>query len=253
MDLGIQNKVALVTGASKGIGLAVARGLASEGAHVVLSARGAEDLRDAVRELEQSGGAVTGIQGDVSHADGVAELLTELRQAVGDPDILVVNAGGPPTGPAAELPDEAWLQGYELTLMSAVRLARAVLPVMKERRWGRIVNITSVSVVRPIPNLTLSNSLRAAVTGYVRTLAREVASYGVTVNNVAPGYTATERLAEVFDSKEAVDAFVQRIPIKRLATPDEIAAMVTFLASVKAAYVTGQTMLVDGGYADAAV
>jgi 3-oxoacyl-[acyl-carrier protein] reductase len=249
MDLGIRGKLALVTGASQGIGRAVAHGLAAEGAKVVLSARGEGALAGAVEEIRLAGGEAFGLSADVSKAEEVEDLMKRLRHYHGDPAILVINAGGPPSGLAAELDDEAWARGFELTLMSAVRLARGVLPAMREKGWGRIINITSLSVREPVARLALSNTLRAGVTGFAKTLANEVALDGVTVNNVAPGYTATERLDELFKDEEARIKLVQRIPVGRLARPEEIASAAVFLASEKAGYMTGQTLLVDGGFA----
>ena len=247
MDFGIAGTVALVTGASRGIGRAVAEGLAREGAKVMMSARRPGPLEEAAAALRSDGLEVASHPADVTSPEAIDRLLTAVRTRYGDPDILVVNAGGPPSGLPSDVSEEDWQRGFSLTLMSAVRLGRTVLPAMRARRWGRIVNITSLSVREPIPSLTLSNAYRAAVTGYARTLATEVAVDGVTVNNVAPGYTATESLEEVVDTAEAKQRLVQRIPARRLAEPAEIAAMVAFLASRQAAYVTGQTLLVDGG------
>ncbi len=246
MDLGIAGKTALVTGGSKGIGFAVARVLAAEGARVCVSARGEADLQQAVERVRLAGGEAFGVAADVSRAEGVETLLGRVAQRHGAPDILVVNAGGPPAGRAETTPDEAWAEGYDLTLMSAVRLARRAVPAMKTNAWGRVVMITSLSVKQPLPNLTLSNALRAAVTGFAKTLSGEVAASGVTVNTVGPGYTATERLAELFDD-EAAQRLLDAIPAKRFATPEEIAAAVVFLTSQQAAYITGQTLIVDGG------
>ena len=162
-------------------------------------------------------------------------------------DVPVANAGGPPTGLPSNLDDAAWARATELTLMSAVRLARGVLPGMRERGWGRIVNLTSLSVKQPINDLTLSNALRSAVTAFARTLANEVAGEGVTVNAVAPGYTATERLEELFADDYARARLLASIPAKRFATPREVAAAAVFLCSQQAAYLTGQTLVVDGG------
>ena len=247
MDLGIAGRVALVTGASQGIGRQVAFELAREGATVALNARNPESLSAAAEEVRSAGSSVTTHVADVSRADAVARLVAEVQQQSGPIDILVVNAGGPPTGQAASLGDDAWVIGYELTLMSAVRLAREVLSGMRARRFGRIVNITSLAVRAPIARLTLSNAFRAAVTGFAKTLSSEVAAEGVTVNNVAPGYTATERLDEVVADDEARQALLASIPAQRLATATEIAAAVAFLASQRAGYITGQTLLVDGG------
>ena len=247
MDLHIKNKVALVTGASQGIGRAVAVGLAREGARVVLSARGKAGLDGAVEAVRLAGGEAFGAPADVSEPEAVDALLERVARRFGGVDILVVNAGGPPAGPATDLGDEAWARGFELTLMSAVRLSRAALPHMRSRGWGRIINVTSLSVREPILNLTLSNAFRASVTGFAKTLSTEVAAAGVTVNNVAPGYTATERLEELFEDEGAKDRLISTIPAGRFATPEEIAAAVAFLASEGAAYITGQTLLVDGG------
>jgi 3-oxoacyl-[acyl-carrier protein] reductase len=246
MDLQIQGKVALVTGASKGIGAAVAEGLAQEGVTLVMNARGKDALNAKAEHIRQTTGAeVITIAGDVASAEGIKTLF----DALGDkhPDILVTNAGGPPAGQAATLTEAQWASGYDLTLMSPVRLAYAALPTMQKRAWGRIINITSLSVREPVANLTLSNAYRAAVTGFAKTLSTEIIAQGITVNNVGPGYTDTERLNELFADDAAKTAFSANIPAKRLATPAEVAAAAVFLASTQAAYITGQTVMVDGG------
>lgn len=247
MNLQMAGKVALVSGASQGIGRAVAAALATEGARVVLSARGEEALQEAVTEIRLAGGEAFGVAADVSRAEEIEKLLERIAGLLAPPAIVVVNSGGPPGGAAQELTDDAWRTGFDLTLMSAVRLSRAALPAMQEQGWGRIINITSLSVKQPIARLTLSNALRAAVTGFAKTLSDEVAAQGITVNNVAPGYTATERLEELFDEEGARADLLARIPARRFATPEEIAAAAAFLASEAAAYITGQTLLVDGG------
>ncbi len=247
MNLQIAGKTALVTGGSKGIGYAIAAGLVAEGARVVVSARDQGVLEAAVQRLGEGGGDVLAVAADVSSAKGVRGLVEATVARVGRVDVLVANAGGPPSGLPSNLDDGAWARATELTLMSAVRLARAVLPGMRERGWGRIVNVTSLSVKQPINDLTLSNALRAAVTAFARTLANEVAAEGVTVNAVAPGYTATERLEELFADDYARARLLASIPAKRFAAPEEVAAAAVFLCSQQAAYLTGQTLVVDGG------
>ena len=247
MNLQLTGKVALVTGASQGIGRAVAAGLAAEGVRVVLCARSESVLSKTVEAIRLAGGEAFAAPGDVSSARGISDLLATTTRYHGAPVILVVNAGGPPAGPAATTSDEAWAKAFELTLLSAVRLSRATLPAMRAAGWGRIINITSLSVRQPVKNLALSNALRAAVTGFAKTLSTEVAAQGITVNNVAPGYTATERLNELFKDPAAKQALIDSVPAKRLGTPEEVAAAVIFLASQQAAYLTGQTILVDGG------
>lgn len=243
MDLQISDRIALVTGASQGIGFAIAKGLAAEGAKVVVSSRDEAKINAAAEQI----GAVAAIAADVSDPAQVQQLLSATREKIGDPEILIVNAGGPPPGLAAELDDEAWARGYDLTLMSAVRLARACLPSMRSQKWGRVICVTSMSVKEPVANLTLSNAFRAGVTGFVRTLASEVAADGVTVNNVAPGATDTQRIRQLNPTPEALEAVAQKIPAKRIATADEVAAAAVFLAGKQAAMITGQTILVDGG------
>lgn len=247
MDLGLTGKTALVTGASKGIGLAVAQALAAEGARVALVARNPETLARAVGGIEQGGGEAIGIPGDVSRVEDVARVVAETRDRLGEVSVLVANAGGPPAGAPTEIGDDAWRDAVDLTLMSTVRLAQAVLPAMRAAGWGRIVNITSLSVKEPILNLTLSNALRAGVTGWAKTLAEEVAADGVTVNNVQPGWTATERMEQLLPTEEDKRALLARIPAGRMGRPEEVAAAAAFLASEQAAYMTGQSLLVDGG------
>ena len=246
MNLQLENKTALVTGASKGIGFAVARGLAQEGVRVIMSARGQTKLYKAAEHIRAEGGDATALVADVSDQEGIDALFEEVAK-VASPDILVVNAGGPPAGKPTTLSQEAWARGYNLTLMSAVRMAYKALPAMRERGWGRVINVTSLSVKEPIDTLTLSNAFRAAVTGFAKTLSTEVAAQGITVNNVAPGYTATERLNEIFESEQDRTDLERKIPAQRFATPEEVAAAAVFLASQQAAYITGQTLLVDGG------
>ena len=247
MDLGLKGRVALVTGASKGIGFAIASGLAAEGARVVLAARGAEALDAAVERIRAAGGDAHGRTANVRDAQAIEALAEFTRETCGEIDVLVANARGPPPGLPSELSEQDWIDGWELTLMSAVRLANAVLPSMRRRGFGRILNVTSLSVREPLLNLTLSNAYRSAVTAYAKTLALEVAGDGVTVNNVAPGWTATERLGEVLASDEARRAKEASIPAGRFGTPDEVAAVAVFLASEQASYVTGQTITAEGG------
>lgn len=237
----------MVTGGSRGIGLAVAQGLAAEGARLVLSSRDEDSLGRAVETIRRAGAEASGLPADVSDPQQVSGLFERLRSEFGNPAILVVNSGGPPAGLPSSLSEEQWSSGFDLTLMSAVRLTREALPAMRMAGWGRIVNITSLAVKQPVLNLALSNAFRAAVTGFAKTLSTEVAADGVTVNNVGPGYTATERLEELFTDEGAKRRLLDSIPAKRFGTPEEIASLAVYLASSQAAYITGQTIVPDGG------
>jgi 3-oxoacyl-[acyl-carrier protein] reductase len=258
MDLGLKDKVALVAAGSRGLGRAVAEELATEGSSLVLCARDAATLAETTAAIaDQTGAHVLGVPADVTDAAQVKQLVASGIERFGRIDILVTNAGGPPAGRFDQLTQEQWEQATQLTLFSAVHLAREVLPGMRARRWGRILNITSIAVKQPVENLLLSNSLRAAVTGFARTLANEVASEGVTVNNILPGYTLTERLeelAQMMASKQGISAGAFRskweaeIPMGRLGQPREFAALAAFLASERAGYITGTSIPVDGGW-----
>ena len=257
MDLGLRDKVALVAASSRGLGRAVAEELAREGALLVLCARGEGALRETADALRAAGAAVEALPADVSRSADVARVVEAGLRAFGRIDILVTNGGGPPAGPFESHSAEAWHEAVRQNLDSVVELTRAVLPGMKERRWGRIINVTSIAVKQPVDNLILSNSVRAAVTGFARTLANEVAPFGITVNNVMPGYTRTQRVDELAarnatlrgTSAEAqVAVWEEQIPMKRLGQPAEFAAMVAFLASERASYTTGASIPVDGGW-----
>ncbi len=258
MDLGLKGKVALVAAASRGLGRAVAEELAAEGASLVLCSRDAGAInRTAIEIAKATGAAMLAESCDVSKPVDVARLVQSGIDHYGRIDILVTNAGGPPAGKFENLGQDQWEAATRLTLFSAIELARRVLPGMKERGWGRILNITSIAVKQPVDNLMLSNSLRAAVTGFARTLANEVATFGITVNNIMPGYTRTERveeLAGMMAEKEKITPaeFVARwekeIPMGRLGEPREFAALAAFLVSERASYITGTSIPVDGGW-----
>lgn len=258
MDLGLKDKVALVAAGSRGLGRAVAEELAAEGASLVLCARDATTLAETTAAIaDQTGAHVLGVPCDVTAASQVKQLVASGIDRFGRIDILVTNAGGPPAGRFDQLTQEQWEEATRLTLYSAVHLTREVLPGMKARRWGRILNITSIAVKQPVENLLLSNSLRAAVTGFARTLANEVATEGITVNNILPGYTRTERLedlAQMMAEKQGIspDEFRGRweaeIPMGRLGEPREFAALAAFLVSERASYITGTSIQIDGGW-----
>lgn len=256
MDLGIEGKVALVAAASRGLGRACALALASEGAHVAICARGAERLRETEREIAACGVRVHATVADMARAEDVRRFVGEAAAALGEPDILVNNAGGPPPGPVDSFDDGAYRGAIELNLLSTIRLSLAALPAMRRRRWGRIVNITSSAAKQPIEGLVLSNTARAGVLGFAKTLAGEVAADGITVNTVCPGTILTDRIRslarataerEGIDAEEALRRMESQIPVRRLGRPEELAALVAFLASEPAAYLTGATIQVDGG------
>lgn len=256
MDLGIRGKVALVCGASKGIAYAAAEEFAREGCQLAICSRDADSIAKAAAKLEALGAPVLSIVADLSTAEGVALVVEQTMARFGRVDILIANTGGPPTGPAMGHDWAAWTRASELLLRSVVELTRAFVPGMRERKWGRVISITSKAVKEPVTSLVLSNSLRAAVTGYLRTLANEVAGDGVTVNSVLPGFTATERLDSLADattkrtgaSRDDVFAgWVAETPAGRLGRPDELGATIAFIASDRAGFMTGQAILIDGG------
>jgi 3-oxoacyl-[acyl-carrier protein] reductase len=258
VDLGLQGKVAFVAAASRGLGRAIAEELAAEGVSLVLCARGEEELVATSRLIRGSHGVpVTPLAGDLSRFEDLQRLGEAALRVHGRVDVLVTNAGGPPAGGFESHGKEAWDGAMRLTLQSAVELTRFVLPGMKERRWGRVVNVTSIAVKQPVNGLMLSNAFRAAVTGMAKTLANEVARYGITVNNVLPGYTRTRRTEELARESAAaggttaaaiIGGWEEEIPAGRLGEPKDLAALSVFLASERAGYITGQSIAADGGW-----
>ncbi|HSR53178.1 MAG TPA: SDR family oxidoreductase [Acidobacteriota bacterium] len=239
MDLGLQEKKALVMGASSGLGKAVAQALISEGASAVICARGRDRLEATAEEI-----GARPIACDLSRPGAAARLVEEAREALGGLDILVSNTGGPPQGGFLDLDARDWEEGFHGLWMSAVESMKAALPSMQDQGWGRLLLVTSVAAREPVAGLTISNAYRAGLHGLVNTVSREAAPHGVTVNALMPGYTKTERLAELGVSDDDLSA---KIPARRLGRPDEFGALAAFLASEKAAYITGQAIAVDGG------
>jgi len=257
MDLELHGKVALVTAASKGLGRATATQLAREGARVMISSRGEEQLRATAEQIRQATGAeVEHCAADVSKADDLARLLDETQSRLGGVDVLVNNAGGPPAGGFDALDDEAWQAAFELNVLSGVRLIRGVVPHMREQGSGRIVTIASSSIKQPIENLLLSNTYRVALVGLSKSLATEFAPYGILINTLGPGRIATDRVAGLDagraaasgTSVEQVRAQTEKtIPLGRYGTAEEFGKVATFLVSWANTYLTGQAFLVDGG------
>lgn len=257
MDLGLKGRVAIVAAASKGLGRAVAMELAREGAEVAICSRNERNLAAAAEKIRsETGREVFSRVLDVTNPGGVAGFVAAVEAKFGRVDICVTNSGGPPAKKFLEIDYAEWQASVDDLLMSAIHFAREVLPRMQKNRWGRLITITSVAVKQPVNGLIMSTSVRAAVTGLARTLANEFGSYGITVNNVCPGFTRTERLEELAEfqakaggkSREEIFAgWAAGSPSGRLGEPEELAALVAFLASERAAYINGTSIAVDGG------
>jgi len=254
VNLGLEGKVALVCGASRGLGRAIAAELAAEDATLAICSRDAGRLGEAAAEL---GPDVLAVPADLSVAGEPTRVVEATLERFGHLDVLVANTGGPPAGSHDTLTLEDWDAATALLLRSTVELTAAALPGMKERGWGRVLVVTSVAVKQPVDNLILSNSLRAAVTGYAKTLSREVAMQGITVNTILPGYTATKRVTDLnranaeregVEPEEIQARLEASIAMGRLAEPEEFAALAAFLASERASYITGAAIAVDGGW-----
>jgi 3-oxoacyl-[acyl-carrier protein] reductase len=258
MDLGLKDRVAIVAASSQGLGKAVAMGLAREGAKLALCARTEATLQATAEEIRKSTGVeVLAKRVDVTVYDQVRDFVAETARRFGRVEICVTNAGGPPAKPFAATTVEDWQNGVNLNLMSTLYFAREVLPLMQQRKWGRLIAITSASVKQPIDNLILSNSVRAAVSGLVKSLSNEYAADNVLVTNVCPGYTMTARLdelsgklavAEGVSPQHIQERWAAMIPMRRLGQPEEFANLVVFLASERSSYITGVSVAVDGGF-----
>ena len=256
MDLMLDDKVALVCGASQGLGLAIAKGLAAEGAAVALLARNAARLEAEAGAIRQNGGRALAVPADLGDWASVAEALATVRREFGDPDILVNNSGPPPPIDVTKVDPELWRAQFEAMVLTHMRLTVAVLPAMRRRGFGRILTVASTTIIEPLPNLALSNALRAALAMWMKTLAGQVAADGVTVNLVLPGSFATARLesmnrmaaaAEGRSEDEIAAQATAAIPAGRFGRPSEFADVTAFLASPRAAYVTGTMIRIDGG------
>lgn len=257
MDLGIKGKVALVTAGSKGLGRASALDLSREGCRVAICSRTTAEVEQAAEEISaETGNEVVAFTADMSLEADITRLVADTKASLGDPEILVVNAGGPPPGNYDSTAISEYPKAIELTLMSGVRLTHACLPAMREKGWGRIVFISSISVKQPIAFLLLSNMARSGLTGFMKTVASEIAASGVTLNAVLPGSHLTDRIRNTAqkraeDEGRALDEILaetaEKIPMRRIGDPGELAALVTFLASSRASFITGTSTVVDGG------
>jgi 3-oxoacyl-[acyl-carrier protein] reductase len=257
MNLGLKKKVALVTASSKGLGRASAAALAGEGAKIAICARDGHILKKTADDIANSTRSeVLAMPADMTNSADIENVVKETVHHFGALHILVTNTGGPPAGYFAEFDDRQWQEAFNLTMMSAVRLIRAALPHMQKEQWGRVINITSLSIKEPIDNLILSNSIRAGVHGLAKTLANQVAQYGITVNNVMPGYIHTDRIQQLAQDTaqrtgQTIDDYLAELgrptPVGRIGRPEELGALVAFLASEQAAYINGVSIPVDGG------
>jgi 3-oxoacyl-[acyl-carrier protein] reductase len=258
VDLNLKERVAAIAASSQGLGFAAAHRLALEGARVGICSRSRENIEGAARRIaDETGGEVFTHVADVSQSDAAEGFVDAVAAHFGQLDVLVTNAGGPPPGGLADLDLEKTRRGVDLTLMSSIAMMRAAIPHMRKRQWGRIVNILSITVKQPETNLLISNTMRAGLVGFTKSISQELAHENILVNNVAPGYTKTERLGELAedlakrDNKSVDEVFggwEEHIPMKRLGRPEELANMIAFLASDAASYVTGVTVQVDGGF-----
>jgi 3-oxoacyl-[acyl-carrier protein] reductase len=241
MDLGLSGRTAAVAAASAGLGLAAAKALAAEGVRVCVCSRDRSRIEAAAEEI---GELAVPVVADVGTPDGATRFVDDAAAALGRVDILVTNAGGPPSGTFASTSLDAYPAALDLNLLSVVAMCTAAVPPMRERRWGRVVAVTSLAVRQPFPNLILSNTARAGATGFLKTLAREVAADGVTVNSVQPGYHATDRLTHLGTD---LDELARSIPSRELGRPDDFGAAVAFLCSDQARFITGTAIPIDGG------
>ena len=257
MDLGLKNRVALVAASSQGLGLATAEAFAAEGCRVAMCARNAQALAAGAEKIrKQHRVEVLTEAFDVTDAAAVSRFVAAVAQKFGSVDICVTNAGGPPAKGFLAASLEDWQRAVDANFLSTVYFAREVIPHMQRKRWGRIITITSITTKQPVADLVLSNAVRAAVVGLVKSLANEFGKDGILVNNVGPGFTATDRLKELAKSRssasgkseqEIFDGWAADAPLKRLGDPRELAETIVWLASERASYITGQTVLVDGG------
>ena len=258
MDLGLKDKVAFVAGASKGLGKAVAMELSKEGARVAICARENPELPKAVEEIRSlTGGEVIGIAADLSISEQARNFVRRGLEHFGTVDILVNNAGGPPDGKFLDIDEDLWNFAFRLILLSTITITREAVPVMIEKRWGRIINLTSVAVKQPIEGLILSNTIRIGIIGLAKTLSEELAPYNITVNNICPAYTITERVRELsakiagkkgITPEEVISTWESQIALHRMGKPEEIAALAAFLASERAGFITGDSIQIDGGW-----